>query len=228
MLDMLKNKTRVILILFICMASVATYALQMDYNIGYAPEQPIAFSHKLHAGKLEMDCLYCHSNAEKGPHATVPPMSTCMGCHSVVATSSPEIKKLTEYYEQGKPAPWIRIHRVPDHVYFTHQIHLNAGIECQTCHGDIQEMKIVEQVNRLEMGDCVTCHRNEDYATQSYEKNPELSESRYHYLRYISDVTKSSKKSVNEDKTYEGDAFHHATGITKYQNAPTSCDVCHQ
>ena len=228
---MLKNKTRLLLILIACLVFIGMHVYQLDSNVGYAPEQPIAFSHKLHAGKLEIDCLYCHSNAEKGPHASVPPMSTCMGCHSVVATKEPEIVKLTEYYEKaketGKVIPWIRIHRLPDHVYFTHQMHVNAGVECQTCHGEVQEMEVVRQVRSLEMGDCLSCHRDDNYVKADFAKNPELEQSKYHYLRYLSEETKNSLIKSGKLNRHAGE-YHQMTGMKKFQNAPTSCDVCHQ
>jgi hypothetical protein len=227
MSELLKNKTRLLLILILVFAFVASWALSIDYNTGYAPEQPIAFSHKLHAGKLGMDCLYCHSNAEKGPHATVPSMNVCMGCHSVVATAQPMIKKLTEYYEKGQPVPWVRIHRLPDHVYFTHQMHLNAGVACQTCHGEIQTMEVVSQVNRLEMGDCLSCHRNSDYITKHFAENPELKESKYYYLRYLGEETKMSLIAAGKLNRYEGE-YHQMTGMKKFQNAAVTCDICHQ
>jgi hypothetical protein len=132
-------------------------------NVGYQPEQPIKYSHVLHAGVMKMECLYCHFTAEKSKHAAVPPVDVCMGCHSVVRQDSPEIKKLTEYFEKGIPVPWERIHDLPDHSYFTHQRHIEAGVSCQTCHGPIEEMPVVGQVNKLEMGDCMTCHRNDNY-----------------------------------------------------------------
>ncbi|MBI1290000.1 hypothetical protein GC173_01980 [bacterium] len=132
-------------------------------NEGYAPQQPIPFSHALHAGVMKMECLYCHSTAETGPHAGVPQMDLCMGCHSIVRTDSPYIQKLTEYYEKGQPVPWVRIHKLPDHAFFNHQWHIAAGVACQTCHGPIQEMNVVGQWQKLEMGACMQCHRQDTY-----------------------------------------------------------------
>lgn len=226
--DFLVGKVRLLLILAGCGVFVTLYLFNLDYNVGYAPEQPIAFSHKLHAGTLEIDCLYCHSTAEKSPHAGIPPMSTCMGCHSVVATNRPEIKKLTEYYKAGKAVPWVRIHRTADHAYFNHQVHLNAGVECQTCHGEIEKMEIVSQYRVLEMGDCLSCHRTDEYISQSYKKNPELEKTPYYYLRYLSETTNASLVATGMKKEYSGEPNYAATGMKKFQNAPTSCDICHQ
>ena len=164
---------------------------------------------------------------EKGPHATVPPLSTCMGCHTTVATEQPEIKKLKKHWDNDVPVPWVRIHRVPDHVYFTHQAHINAGLECQTCHGEVETMERVAQVRQLEMGDCVTCHRSEDIARATSEKGDYNAETKYQYLRYMKKDLKDKLLKSGEYNDIKGD-FHDATGIKKFQNAPTSCDVCHQ
>jgi hypothetical protein len=127
---------------------------------GYAPGQPIAYSHRLHAGVLKIPCLYCHTNARRSRHAGVPAVETCMNCHRVTKTDSPEIKKLTAIFESNQPLKWRRIHSLPDHVYFDHRPHVNGGIECQTCHGEIQSMDIVSQYMSMRMGNCLGCHRD--------------------------------------------------------------------
>lgn len=153
-----------ILALTFALMAVGAYQLYGTFsNEGYAPQQPIAFSHVLHAGVMKMECLYCHSSAEKGAHAGVPSVDLCMGCHALVQTGKPEIQKLTKYYESGKPVPWVRIHRLPDHAVFNHKWHLAAGVACQTCHGPIQEMPVVRQWQKLEMGKCMECHRQNTY-----------------------------------------------------------------
>jgi len=146
---------------------------------GYAPEQPINFSHKIHAGDYEIDCKYCHSTVEKSKSASIPSLNTCMNCHKYVKASdkyngktSPEIQKIynaigydgdnmeyIEGYEQ-KPIEWVRIHNLPDLSYFNHSQHVVVGkVECQTCHGPIEEMEKVEQFATLQMGWCIDCHR---------------------------------------------------------------------
>lgn len=140
----------------------------------YEPTQPINFSHKVHAGKLGMNCLYCHHAAEKGPIAGVPAVNICMNCHSIVKNRigeegvSPEIAKLIEYWdEKDKPnarsIEWVRIHRLPDFVTFNHKAHVQNGVLCQTCHGPIQTMDRVRQVSNLSMGWCVNCHRHRGF-----------------------------------------------------------------
>ena len=128
-------------------------------NVGYAPQQPIAFSHKLHAGTNKIPCLYCHSNAERSRHAMVPAMTVCMNCHSVVKSDRPAIQLVTKYYQAGRPMPWIRVHRVPDYVYFSHQWHIARGFKCQQCHGEVQNMDVIQQSKDLKMGFCISCHR---------------------------------------------------------------------
>lgn len=130
-----------------------------SYHKGYQPTQPIAYSHKLHAGDLGIDCKYCHFGAEKSKHAGVPPVNVCLNCHKMVKPDSPEIKKIHEAYNSGKSIEWIRIHKLPDFVAFDHSRHVNRGVACQTCHGNIQEMEVVKQENTLAMGWCVNCHR---------------------------------------------------------------------
>ena len=128
-------------------------------NVGYAPKQPVAFSHKLHAGTRKIPCLYCHSNAERSRHATVPAMNVCMNCHNVARTDRPAIQQITALYQADKPVEWVRVHRVPDYVYFSHRWHVAKEIACQTCHGQVQEMDVIQQVATLKMGFCISCHR---------------------------------------------------------------------
>ncbi len=164
-------KVRLPIILFVVITAFAltyyvTYAERN--NIGYQPEQPIAYSHKLHAGEMKIDCQYCHIGVEKSRVASVPAVNVCMGCHTLARMDKPEIQKLTQYYNENKPIPWKRIHRVPDFAYFNHSDHIKKGIECQSCHGDIENMEKVGQVGSFTMGSCLNCHRN------AHEKFPTL------------------------------------------------------
>jgi len=127
---------------------------------GYMPEQPIAYSHALHAGLYEMDCQYCHTGAEKSRHAGVPPSSVCMNCHSQVRLDSAEVQKLADYVEKKQPIPWVRVHRLPDHAFFDHSSHVVAGgLTCQECHGPVETMVRVWQQETMSMGWCLDCHR---------------------------------------------------------------------
>jgi hypothetical protein len=131
----------------------------IGYNQGYEPDQPIPYSHKLHAGDLKIDCKYCHSQVTESRHAAVPPLNVCMNCHLTVKTDSPHIQKLAEAYNSGKSIAWNKVHLLPDHVKFNHAPHIKAGKDCTICHGNVQEMEKVKQVSSLSMGWCVNCHR---------------------------------------------------------------------
>jgi hypothetical protein len=160
---------------------------------GYEPVQPISFSHRLHAGELGVDCLFCHFGAEKSKYAGIPPVNVCMNCHKFITAPfinvkaendsadaqkrkpnlivSSEIQKI--YYAMGlnserqidknkqpKPIEWLKVHNLPDFVYFDHRPHVAAGVQCQTCHGAIETMERVRQVDDHSMGWCVNCHRD--------------------------------------------------------------------
>lgn len=134
---------------------------------GYAPKQPIAYSHKLHAGQYKIDCNYCHVGVNKGKSATIPSANICMNCHGVIKKESPEIQKIYAAIEQNKPIEWIRVHNLPDLAYFNHAQHVNVGnVQCQTCHGEIQKMEVVEQRSSLTMGWCIDCHRKTEVNTK--------------------------------------------------------------
>ena len=139
-------------------AFTQSFSVQLGFDKG--PQQPIAFDHSIHAGKLGMDCLYCHYGAEKSPVANIPAIGTCMGCHKIAATDKPEIQKLTGYFTRGETPPWVEVYKLPDHVKFNHKRHVRAGMACQECHGPVQEMKVVYQYPSLKMGWCVSCHRS--------------------------------------------------------------------
>ncbi|HUX60735.1 MAG TPA: cytochrome c3 family protein [Ignavibacteriaceae bacterium] len=156
-------RVRLPITLFIIIASftVTYFATRAERdNVGYSPVQPINFSHKLHAGEMKIDCQYCHTGVELSRHAMVPPPHTCMNCHSIAKKDSPEIKKLTAYYMEQKPIPWVRVHKVPDFVYFNHSVHVNMGIKCESCHGDVAQMDRIVQVHSFAMSACLNCHRN--------------------------------------------------------------------
>ena len=127
---------------------------------GYAPVQPINFSHKIHAGDNQIQCLYCHSSAWKSNVAGVPPVATCMNCHSQVLKDSSEIRKLAHALAENRPIQWVRVHNLPNHVAFNHSRHVVAGIKCQQCHGPVETMERVSQYETLSMGMCVSCHRS--------------------------------------------------------------------
>lgn len=124
-----------------------------------APQQPIAFDHSVHAGDAAIPCEFCHRGVGTQAAATVPSVEQCMFCHSVVKTDSPQIQLLQAHWDTQTPVNWTRVHRVPDHVRFVHAPHIQAGVACETCHGDVASMEEVKQVRSLAMGDCQGCHR---------------------------------------------------------------------
>lgn len=124
------------------------------------PEQPIPFSHRLHVTDKDIDCRFCHTGVDRIHQAGIPPVETCMFCHRVIITEHPEIRRLRWHYDNEEPVPWERVFAVPDHVYFTHRVHINSGgLECENCHGPIERMDRLEQPRKLEMGFCLECHR---------------------------------------------------------------------
>ncbi len=136
------------------------YTNYIGGGVGRSPEQPVKFPHPVHVQGLKMNCGFCHYAADKSPDPGLPAVGTCMGCHTLVATDRPEIKKLTEYYNKKQPVPWVRVHKVPEYVHFPHMRHVNAGVTCQSCHGQVQNMPQVFQYASLNMGWCVSCHVN--------------------------------------------------------------------
>ena len=136
------------------------YASPANLQVGYAPEQPVPYSHRLHAGEMELDCRYCHANVERSHEAMIPPTQTCMGCHTQVHPESQRLAAVRESFETGESVEWVRVHQVPDHVFFDHSVHLAAGVGCVTCHGRVDQMEEVHQDQPLSMGWCLECHRN--------------------------------------------------------------------
>ena len=184
-----RNKAYIALFAVVLFVVGGYYTIQGAAGLGrskdYQPEQPIYYSHKVHAGTNQINCLYCHSGAQEGKHANIPSLNTCMNCHMAIneyageklyredgteVDGTAEIKKLytytgwdpdqKKYVNAPKPIEWVKIHNLPDHVYFNHAQHVKAGkVACQTCHGDIQNMGEVYQYSDLSMGWCVNCHR---------------------------------------------------------------------
>jgi hypothetical protein len=136
------------------------YFTPSNTQVGYTPEQPVPYSHRLHAGELGMDCRYCHSQIERSHEAMVPPTQTCMGCHSIVHTESSKLAPVRESWDTDESVPWVRVHQVPDHAYFNHSAHLVAGVGCVSCHGQVDQMEVVGVVQPLAMQWCLNCHRN--------------------------------------------------------------------
>ena len=157
-----------------CIDGLYTVGIQQNYQ----PTQPIAFSHKIHAGQYEIDCNYCHTGVNISKSANIPSVNICMNCHNAIDTDEPEIQKILTAYEENRPIEWVRVHNLPDLAYFNHKQHVAVGgLDCATCHGPIEEMDVVYQYSELTMGWCINCHRETEVSSKGndyYKKLVEL------------------------------------------------------
>jgi hypothetical protein len=176
---------------------------------GYSPEQPVPFSHALHVGELAMDCRYCHTTVEKAAFAAVPPTATCINCHARIAPDSNKMIAVQQSAASGeKPIPWVKIHDLPDYVYFNHSAHVTRGVSCVSCHGRIDQMEQVYQAKSLTMAWCLECHRNPD----PHLRPPEL---------------------VTDLDWEPSDEAEHAAFVERFKrerniNPSTDCSTCHR
>jgi hypothetical protein len=170
----------------------AVYSGPKSQRVGYQPTQPIPYSHEIHVDQLGMDCRYCHSFVEHGAHANVPSANVCWNCHgpNKVKSESPKLQPLRDAMAQneegeniGEPIEWVRIHKAPDYVYFNHSAHVNRGVSCQNCHGNINKMEVVHHDKPLTMGWCLDCHRNPEQALRPLEEVTNLDYSAEEYLK---------------------------------------------
>ena len=185
-------------------------------NVGYSPQQPVPFSHKLHAGQLQMDCRYCHQTVDRAAHAAVPAPETCAKCHraaksdgsvatSAIHTKSEKLLAVRESQASGEPIAWKRIHDLPDYAYFNHEAHVNRGVGCVSCHGRVDQMEQVYQAEPLSMSWCLECHRN-----------PEP------HLRPADRITDMDWHAEDQDSL--GAALREELNI----NPSTNCSTCHR
>lgn len=204
---------------------------------GDAPDQPIAFYHKVHAGDNQIACMYCHYTADRSVDAGIPSVRVCVGCHvpgsgnEAVApqtaqlafpakdrpakgdtTWNAEATKLLGYWQRQEPIPWVRIHKLPEHVRFPHSQHIHAGLQCQTCHGPVQEMTKVYKFSSLQMGWCVDCHRGKTELSAAEEASVQKNSS---FIRQINALRASGEDMGGFDGTYPK------------QCATTDCSACH-
>jgi hypothetical protein len=186
-------------------AGVTIYLTPKYTRAGYQPVQPVPFSHKIHAGQLGVDCRYCHNFVEKSGHSNVPTTNTCWNCHSQVKPDSPALALVKKSIETGEAIRWVKVHKVPDYVYFNHSVHVNRGVSCVECHGRIDQQAIVGQQKSLNMSFCLDCHRNPEQA-----------------LRPLDKITDLAYKAA--DQTATGTKFVHDWKV----NPPQSCSGCHR
>ena len=192
----------------IATAGVTYYMTPKYTRVGYAPLQPVPFSHAKHVQEVGLDCRFCHSEVIRSGHSNVPSAQTCMNCHSQVKTNSPLLAPIRESFATGAPVPWIWIHRTPDHTFFNHSIHVNRGISCVECHGKVNEMDTVTHMKPLSMDFCITCHR--DPVSR---------------LRDPKDVFNlDSQRLVDQGRGAEAVALKHEWKLMP----PLSCSGCHR
>jgi hypothetical protein len=193
----------------VCIATAGvTYYMTPKYTrVGYAPIQPVPYSHKKHVGELGLDCRYCHNFIDTAG-SSIPTAQTCMNCHSQIKTTSPALAVVRDSFQTGKPIPWVHVHVLPSFVYFDHSIHLNRGISCVECHGKINEMDVVTQMKPLSMGFCLDCHR--DPAS---------------HVRERADIFNLDSKTIAVSQGRQAAVtFVHDWKI----NPPQSCSACHR
>lgn len=144
--------------IFILVAVGVIAGVVLTRNQVYAaPEQPIEYSHKVHV-EAGIQCLYCHPSAIKSPLAGIPSVQKCMSCHNVIDPQNLQVQQVATYFENGESIPWVKINVQPDFVFFDHQPHLGAGLNCETCHGDVGQMDVTQQTVKMDMGWCLECH----------------------------------------------------------------------
>lgn len=199
-----------LLVVVLSVAGLYYYGPPEYTRVGYAPRQPVPFSHEQHAGKLGMSCLYCHSSVEESPHANVPTTQVCMTCHQVIKADSDKLALVRASWKSGEPIHWKRVHKTPDYISFNHAVHVKRGVGCVSCHGKVNEMPVVVHDQPLSMGWCLDCHRH-----------PEL------HLRPSSEVT-----NITLDwQPPKGQTREQHSALLKERNrinAPRDCAGCHQ
>lgn len=174
-------------------------------DVGYAPEQPVEYSHRLHVGEVGLDCQYCHTNVKDANHSNVPATQTCMNCHSQVRTESLKLLPVRESWATGESIEWVKVHQLPDYANFSHMVHTNNGVGCESCHGRVDQMEVVSLVEPLSMAWCLDCHRNPE---QYLRPNSEITTMGYEYADDF--LTSNMARMLSE-------------GI----KPPTNCSACH-
>ncbi len=208
------------------------YYMTPDYTeVGYEPEQPVNYSHRIHVNTLGMDCRYCHTNVEESGFSNIPDTATCMNCHTgdpaqdiaylnstlwSAHKQNENLVKVREAYASGEPIRWRRVHKVPDYAHFNHSVHVNAGVSCYSCHGSINEQAVVRQEKSLAMGWCLDCHRNpEDHLVRVSDTDPDLPK--------ITDLDAIKRLLQSDEQKARGLELAAELRI----EPPQSCGACH-
>jgi hypothetical protein len=189
---------------------------------GIRPEQPVPFSHQHHVAGEGIDCRYCHTSVENSAFAGIPPTKTCMNCHSQIWTNAPMLEPVRESYRDNKPLRWTRVHDLPDFAYFNHEIHVNKGVGCKTCHGPVEDMPLMYQNASLQMEWCLDCHRD---TAKNLRPKEEVFNMRYEGPSQAKPVVFNGKEFF--DQASLGKALQDAYHIRRPFEL-TSCEVCHR
>lgn len=200
-------------VLTLSIAAAVTYYFTPKYTkVGYQPTQPVPFSHALHVDQLGMDCRTCHSFVEVASHSNVPSVQTCMSCHTQIKPDSPKLAPVRAAWNDGKmdgpPVNWVRIHRLPDYVYFNHAAHVTRGVSCFSCHGNVNTMEVVYQHEPQSMSWCLDCHRQPENA-----------------LRPPAEVFNLNWKAASAHEQFQLGSRFKAEWVV---NPPTDCGGCHR
>ena len=205
-------------IVVIGIAATSYYATPAYTRVGYEPRQPISFSHKLHAGDLNIDCRHCHNHVGDSPHANIPSVQTCLNCHGTkwgnVAAQSHALKPLRDAEETGRPLEWARVHKVPEYAYFNHAVHVKRGVSCVSCHGRIDQMEVVRQAEPLSMSWCLECHMAPE---QHLRPRSELTNMEY-----------GLDTNSNPNAAQEAAELGAQLVAEKNINPPIHCSACHR
>jgi len=188
-------------------AGIYYYFTPSYSRAGYQPVQPVPFDHSLHVSQVGLDCRYCHTFVDRSEHSTVPSSNTCMNCHTVIKGDSEKLAPVRESFQTGEPVQWVKIHDTPDYVYFNHSAHVNRGISCVHCHGQVDEMEEVYHAKPFNMNFCLDCHRN-----------PEK------FIRPVDKVYDLKWKTNDPDWDQKAKTFVHDWKVMP----PDSCSGCHR
>lgn len=204
-------------------------------NVRVALDQPIPFSHEHHATELGIDCRYCHTSVETSATAGVPPTQTCMSCHSQIWTNSPLLEPIRQSYQTGRPIHWNKVNAVPDFVYFNHSIHINRGVNCNICHGPVQQMMLTYKGQALFMSWCVDCHRHPEKVVQRGGAKAVFALYQDYQRRDISELT-PRERALADGEDYnptpaeleEGKKILDEYKMTATKKQLTDCWTCHR
>ncbi|GMU94469.1 MAG: cytochrome c [Candidatus Hydrogenedentota bacterium] len=191
--------------------AMAFYRSPAVTNVNIAREQAVPFSHRHHVRGLGIDCRYCHTTVETSPYAGIPATETCMSCHSQVWTQAPMLEPVRQSWDTGQPLQWVRVNDLPDFVYFNHSIHVNKGIGCVTCHGQVDDMPLVSKANTFHMSWCLQCHKRPENFIRPKE--------------HVFDMTWTPARDNTTQKEL-GPRLVEQYDINKAQL--TNCSVCHR